>query len=86
MSGGLSARYLASGESRYVVLPKAPRCVYCKAYKFYRETVNFCCSAGAVSLAETVLPEYLVGLLIGRDADSREFHDMIRTHKNHFAL
>lgn len=72
-------------DPRMLILPNVPSCVYCGALKFYRETINFCCSAGQVSLASVVLPKYLVELLTLNDEASKDFHIMIRTYNNHFA-
>ncbi|GAA0160483.1 hypothetical protein LIER_17027 [Lithospermum erythrorhizon] len=72
-------------DKRLLVLPKVPPCKYCGVYKFYRETAHFCCSAGQVSLASTVLPECLTSLLTGTSDDSKDFQTMICTYNNHLA-
>ncbi|KAL6579383.1 hypothetical protein OROMI_009599 [Orobanche minor] len=73
-------------DDRLLILPRVPACRYCAAYKFYRETAHFCCSAGQVSLTPIVLPQYLVSLLTGDDDDPRDFRNMIHTYNNHFAF
>ncbi|GAA0146280.1 hypothetical protein LIER_06273 [Lithospermum erythrorhizon] len=73
-------------DPRTLILPKVPPCKYSGAYKFYRESDSFCCSKGQICLAKSTLPPYLVHLITGVDAKSKEFHNMIRTYNNHFAF
>ncbi|GAA0171902.1 hypothetical protein LIER_25835 [Lithospermum erythrorhizon] len=70
---------------RSLILPRVSACAYYGAYRFYRESANFCCSSGQVSLASFVLPDYLVSLVTGSDDTSKDFQAMIRTYNNHFA-
>ncbi|GAA0166267.1 hypothetical protein LIER_40160 [Lithospermum erythrorhizon] len=72
--------------SMTIILPKVPPCKHCGAYRFYRETNQICCSKGEIRLAESELHPYLVSLITGTDAKSKEFQNMIRTYNNHFAF
>ncbi|GAA0175869.1 hypothetical protein LIER_28965 [Lithospermum erythrorhizon] len=69
-----------------IFLPKVPSCKHCGAYRFYRESDHICCSRGEITLAESELPPYLVSLITGTSAKSKEFQNMIRTYNNHFAF
>ncbi|GAA0160852.1 hypothetical protein LIER_17309 [Lithospermum erythrorhizon] len=73
-------------DARTIILPKVPPCKYCGAYKFFKETDHMCCSKGEISLAESILPSYLVSLITRTDSKSKEFQNMIRTYNNHFAF
>ncbi|GAA0152381.1 hypothetical protein LIER_43172 [Lithospermum erythrorhizon] len=75
-----------NSDERTIILPKVSPCKYCGAYKFFRETDCICCSKGEITLAESILPSYLVSLITGTDSKSREFQNMIPTYNNHFAF
>lgn len=68
-------------------LPEVPECYFCRAFRFYHETIGFCCANGQVKLAETVKCDVMWSLFIDATSEmSMEFRRRSRTYNNAFAF
>ncbi|CAI9115815.1 OLC1v1016816C1 [Oldenlandia corymbosa var. corymbosa] len=67
-------------------MPRAKPCEHRDAHKFYKETADFCCGGGEISLAQSEMPKDLVKLFTGTDEASVQFRKEVRTYNNNLAF